>query len=396
MFDKLTKIASRVFVSFSCRKCIIEHGFDYDGADSGFVLFNYYRYPILWAYQKDGKVKIVNVRKAEDTYSDFIYARNTTVSGMGEIAKIIDKWMKEHPRGVTRRNFSVHLWVSIWKHGMSQLKDARFLIHSFKIMEIDEARSFFSKNYDVSIIDFNKAILGSPSSGNEKTFKWGKMDFIIDDSTLEKEFIESKMGEVKSKLPPFLAEKLLYGRVELKDKFASKNTLADYFSKDDIIRINAKGDIFVPNMLHELGHRWHFKFSNDLQQKKLSNLYKLCRNMDSDCIVDLKHDDEVELDNGKMFRIFSEDGLYYWFEEIDRWGEAIGDLAKLPKKFFRSKRVVRLNGEPLTHKYVLPSAYAGKNIKEFVAVCFECVYYGYNIGDTLAREFKEIVENGQD
>ena len=62
--------------------------------------------------------------------------------------------------------------------------------------------------------------------------------------------------------------------------------------------------------------------------------------------------------------------------------------------FFDKGNVVSINGKKLDI-YQLPRRYAGRNLFEFIACCFEAIYSGSGeVGDPLAKDFREIVENG--
>lgn len=387
MNDDFTKIASKVFLAFTCRKYVMEDGFDYDGADRGLVLFNYNYYPIIWAYPKEERIHIIFTYKADDAFNEFLSLRRSNSPQLGDIGKEIKDWMDEHPRGVICKNFRIMLWNSIHKEKMTKFKNADFLINTHTTLSVEEAQKFFTEKYDISMTDFYRAFGGEVSE--DRKFSCEGMNFEVNDSSLTKETVEAKMREVKSKLPDSLASKLIYGKVELKSKFAD-NAIADYHATNDLIRIDA-GDEFVSSMIHELGHRWHYKFCTRLQQRKIEKLYKLCKDNKSDAIGELEYGDVVELYGKYKYCIVDSNDSQYRCYSID---EENPPTRTIPKNFFHTKTVTSVNGKPVDHKYALPRPYAGKNIREFVAVCFEHLYCGKSISSKLAEEMKEIFENG--
>lgn len=381
---KLSKIARRI-VAFTCRVRYVYTGFGYDGADKGMILFNRNYYPLMWAYPTgDGKVKFVMTRKDEDAFDNLM----RWSSGLGEFGEDSRNFFISNPgyqrRGV--RNFRIMLWNEMSKTACKKFKGANFIINNFKTLSMDEAMKFLTTKYDIAISYFQK-IFGGEGASEVSKFTSHGMNFTVNDSLLTGEKIDGLMDEVKSKLPPELAGKLLYGNVELKKEFAG-SAAADYDRYADEIRMS-DGDNFVPNMIHELGHRWHFKFCNPNQSKALQKLYSKCRK-DYDKPLELSYGDTVELNSGKLMVIVGEDDTHYKFyyandEESREW--------TTPKESLTPSVIKSLNGKEVK-TYELPRKYAGKNILEFVACCFEHIFAGYRIDANTAREFLEIV-NGE-
>ena len=202
------------------------------------------------------------------------------------------------------------------------------------------------------------------------------------------------MASVKSKLPESLSSVLLYGSVELKGSFGgSGSAIADYTPSDDTIRIDAS-DEFVTSMIHELGHRWHYKFCTPAQEKALGRLYRMCKT-GYDNAMKCNFGDTILLDDGRMIVIVDDKGPSYSYYMVN--GGVSTENMSIQKMLFHSviwNNIVSVNGQPLK-RYGLPRRYAGKNFREFIACCFEHVYGGLQILDDVKNEFKEIVEGGK-
>ena len=375
----ISRIAGRIFTAFTCRRQIIVGGFNYDHADNGIAVFDYRYYLLFWCYPKNGKVNFVFTRKADDAF----YRLSWDTAGFGEIGNMIAKRFRERPGGRTVRNFKVLIWNDIFNNKMGNFKNATFLIGKKEQKEYDVAREYLTTNWNISLKEFY-SVFGGESS-EEMKFSCDGMNFEVNDSSLDRGEIESKMNDVKSKLPSKLAGQLLYGNVELKKKFHD-NTIADYNPNDDAIRID-ESDAFVTSMIHELGHRWHFKFCKKEQEKKLMRLYKRCK----------KGDDNIKLNVGDVIECANLNPSKWEIVEVNQLfvkARPAGTTNE-PKWYrvsgFMKRGIVSVNGNP-TEQYTLPRYYAGKNFKEFVACCFEHAYGGREIGESLKRDFMSIVE----
>ena len=383
--NRLERIAGRVFVAFTCRRHVFETGFGYGDSPSGVVMYNYNYYPLLWAYPDDGMVSVVYTKKADDAFDTLCDPHyGVDGRGMGDVGEWINSRFEARPRARSVRNMRVLLWNYAHNYGMRGYEDAEWLVSKRETLSYDEALKLLTGRYELSLIDFRRAFGGEGS--DEQRFECCGMQFEVNGSSLDRDDVCAKMNAVKSALPSSFAELLLYGKVEMKDKFHG-NTLADYNPQDDTIRVDASDNFFV-SMIHELGHRWHYKFCKPSQERRLMALYRKCKG-GGDIGADVKVGDVVRLTDGREFKITGVDGAYFNISMID----GNSSLNQVHRLFFTqyAKHIESVNGRQ-TKSLPLPRPYAGKNFREFIACCFEHIYGGRPVSDALRKMFKEIVE----
>lgn len=393
----ISRIANRVFLAFTCRRHVTEHGFGYDGADKGLSAFDFRYQLLLWAYPKGDKIKVVYAKKADNAF-DYI-CHGGAESHLGDVGKEIRKRFRSNPRYASLRNFKVLVWNAVMNSQFGKFKDASFLVERTELLDYEKAKTLLTTKYDFSLKNFY-AVFGEVQSddngqgGSEmRKFSCEGMDFEVNDSKFRKNEVEPMMASVKSKLPESLSSVLLYGSVELKGSFGgSGSAIADYTPSDDMIRIDAS-DEFVTSMIHELGHRWHYKFCTPAQEKALGRLYRMCR-VGYDNAMKYGFGDTIMLDDGRTIVIVDEEGSSYRYYEVNE--DENTKVRSIPKRLLHESgnHIVSVNGQPLK-RYGLPRRYAGKNFREFIACCFEHVYGGLQILDDVKNEFKAIVEGGQ-
>ena len=391
----ILRIANRVFLAFTCRRHVTEHGFGYDGADKGLAAFDFRYQLLLWAYPKGDKVKVVYAEKADNAF-DYI-CHGGAESCLGDVGKEIRKRFRTRPMSASSRNFKVLVWNTVMESQFSKFKGASFLVERTELLDYEKAKTLLTTKYDFSLKNFYAVFGDGQSDGNGQSgsemrkFSCEGMNFEVNDSKLGKNEVEPLMASVKSKLPESLSSVLLYGNVELKGKF-NGSAIADYTPSDDMIRID-ESDEFVTSMIHELGHRWHYKFCTPAQEKALGRLYRICK-VGYDDTMKYGFGDTILLEDGRTLVIIDEEGSSYKYYEVNE--DENTENRFIPKRFLHGmgNHVVSVNGQPLKH-YGLPRAYAGKNFREFIACCFEHVYGGLQILDDVKNEFKAIVEGGR-
>jgi hypothetical protein len=394
----ISRIANRVFLAFTCRRHVTEHGFGYDGADKGLSAFDFRYQLLLWAYPKGDKVKVVYAKKADNAF-DYVCHGGAELR-LGDVGKEIRKRFRSSPRSASSRNFKVLVWNTVMESQFSKFNDASFLVERTELLDYEKAKTLLTTKYDFSLKNFYAVFGEGQSDGNNQSgsemrkFSCEGMNFEVNDSKLGKNEVEPLMAIVKSKLPESLSSVLLYGSVELKGSFGgSGRTIADYTYSDDTIRIDAS-DRFVTSMIHELGHRWHYKFCTPAQEKALGRLYRMCK-VGYGNTMKYGFGDTILLEDGRTIVIVGEVGSSYKYYEVNEDGSTKN---RLISKWFlhanRNRHVVSVNGQPL-ERYGLPRRYAGKNFREFIACCFEHAYGGLQILDNVRNEFKAIVEGGQ-
>lgn len=385
MHSVLERIAKKIFLAFTCRTHVMTHGFGYDGADKGLAVFDYRYKLLLWAYPKGDKAKIVHARNASDAFNHLCSHNDAS---LGEVGKEIREVFISQPRTACLRNFKTLLWNAVMDTSFQKFDNASFLVSRTETVDCEEAKTMLTRQYDFSLHEFYSVFGGE--SAEEMKFDCEGMTFEVNDSSLKKEDVMKKMQMVKSKLPSFLVPSLLYGDVELKSKFVG-NAIADYSPEEDIIRIDS-GDEFVTSMIHELGHRWHYKVCKPNQNKALKKLYDECKKpLDS---IECSFGDTVVM-FGDEYVIMDDDGDHYVCYKVNSSSDS--ETVNVPKKLMSRFYVDSINGFPIhINSNSLPRHYAGRNIYEFVACCFEHIYGGKPILENVRRRFKEIVEgNGQ-
>lgn len=120
---------------------------------------------------------------------------------------------------------------------------------------------------------------GENISDRVKHYTRGKWDIYLDIKTKRGiDEVEHLLDRVSSLLKKKGYEKLCYGKVLLVDNLGGK-TLADYDSKDDLMRIGFKMlkksniESQVISTAHELGHRNYFKFLTPKQRSESDGKY---------------------------------------------------------------------------------------------------------------------------
>lgn len=378
--DKAGRIAGRVFTAFTCRESIFDHGFSYDGADKGILAFDYRGSILFWCYPKNGNIEFVYARKASDALK-----RLESKEGIGYFGEVLN-YCFDHGIERTITNLNKMFENSIGRNGMKLFNEALFLIEKKQTMTFDEARSYLTRMWDISLHDFYRIFDGK--GADDMVFQWNRMRFEMNDWSLGKDEVENQMNSVKDCLPPSLAGKLLYGEVELKKKFVGTE-YADYDIEDDTIRIR-ENDQFVWTILHELGHRWYHKFCNMEQRKELQKLYKKCKKT-SLTAIDFNVGDKIKWIGGATYEVLEIDDDNIKCKTIS--GKNKGDVSWYVKNQFHWSNVESVNGNKISSEYHLPREYAGKNFDEFVACCFEHAYGGMGMSMTVEKEFREIVES---
>ena len=388
MMDRLERIAARVYLAFSGRRYLYNSGFGYDGADRGVVRLDYRYWPVAWCYLKDGVMKLVHAKKLKEVAEACLRTPEETGGEVGDaIRKAVPNGMKAVRQAVLR----------IIDNGMSPFEGAGFMVDWTEEMDFGEARDFLTRNWGMSLVEFRMMFGGEPEEA--RTFSCFGMNFEVNDSSVSRDDIVKRMEVVGRLLPKSLAGKLMYGDVELR-KGLNKDAGADYSPHVDVIRVGESSN-FLEDMVHELGHRWHYKFATGEQLKSLERLYRLCRN-DPDSPVSLSVGDVVkfrglEADNG--LKVLELDGNGH--ATVENLDAPEGSERRIVRgmsiaSFFTRKMVRSINGKGVRCLH-LPREYAGKNFKEFVACCFEDIYYWRqfgNSGKALTKVFRLIVEKG--
>lgn len=366
----LNKIAKKLVLSFTYRPWLKDHNFS-NKSQKGIVIFNYYHYPVLWAYPKNNNEFIVFFTENEKISYDKL--------GMGDydfcyridsINDLIEKYNK------TIRNYRIILYNDIIKNGAPDEK-WNFLIKQKKTMSYQDFKNMIINNYDVRISSFENTFGNQDNENNvNKEIKTNNIIF-KGDNNLNQNFINELYQKLNGLIGNNNLKQTLYGIVEIKNKF-NKNAIGDYSSKQDIIRI---GDDLssLSTFIHELGHRWYYKFASKQQIKAFKELYDNC--------------------NGKQIQLNKGDKVKYdWGEEYIYEGTALGSMMMKSIQdnklhFFKlisTRSMTEINGQKV-EKYNFPSNYSKTKFTEFVAVCIEYAYCNISMDENLKQKVKEIV-----
>ena len=188
--------------------------------------------------------------------------------------------------------------------------------------------------------------------------------------------------DVSAKLPESLRSGLCYGRAEIRKEF-SKNYVGDYTPSEDYVRLAGDKSRFLSTFVHELGHRWMYKIASPRQIAAFKNAFDNAKGRQ----LSLRPGDVIE---------FRDRAERYEFVQIGSSIEVI-DLADRTMHFFTKKSVraiKSINGENVV-KYAFPSRYSQRNIREFIAVCFQFFCMGFSMDENLRSLVGRILENGQ-
>lgn len=169
-------------------------------------------------------------------------------------------------------------------------------------------------------------------------------------------------------------KKVLYGDVFVVGQLASSKTAAWYNVKGDDVYLRPlakKGQDDLSSLVHELGHRYWFKFASMDQKKAVIRLFGILSNKHVEVVLP-KVGDEFPLPiHGEKIRptITSIEGL-----KVNLSTGGYVDLMKM-KKLMQEREV---------HTQ-FPSSYAAKNYEEFFAECFAHFTLGTLKPDLLAQ-----------
>lgn len=232
------------------------------------------------------------------------------------------------------------------------------------------------EQYDVSLTEIKKFV----SVDDEKSgmFKIDDVQFRYE-GQYDQELIKSYYQKIKSLLPSSL-KPLLYGTVQIKDKFKQDNVLGDYSDAEDVIRTGGNENQFIPIFIHELAHRWVNRFASKKQLKQFKELY------------DNANGKHLVLNKGDLIKFKNSD------EELKYEGKALGSLMFKDNsgnthlyKLIATRSIETINGQKVDKIY-FPNRYSSTKFSQFVPVCMEYAYSNKSMDEKLKQKIKEIVE----
>lgn len=367
----INKIAKKIVLSFRYRPWLKNHNFS-NQSQKGIVIFNYYHYPVLWAYPENDKFIVYFTENENISYDRLGRGDYDYCFRIDSINDLIEKYNK------TIRNYRVILYNDITRNGAPDEK-WNFLIKQKKTMSYQDFKNMMINNYDVRISSFEN-IFGNQNNDENNVHKEIQLNNIIfkGDSSLEQNFVHELNQKVNELIGNSNLKQTLYGVVEIKNKF-NKNAIGDYSFTQDIIRTGNDISSSVNIFIHELGHRWHHKFASKQQINEFKKLYDNC--------------------NGKQIKLNEGDKVKYNFgEQYIYEGKILGSLImKKPGEekphFFKlisTRSMVEINGQKI-EKYDFPNDYSKTKFVEFVAVCIEYAYCNKTMDENLKQKVKEII-----
>lgn len=368
-YDEICRIAGKICKAYVHRVFVLEHGFC-NGTKSGILVCDYHYFPVVMAYPlQNGNVKMVECIDDKEAWEVFsVLSEN----GSGNsFVRRIETGMRGYTANM--RNFRVAVCNELNDNGVSG--DAEdFLMDTYSEVIMEDAMRILTRDHDVSLDEFNKVFGGGEA---ERTVGSNGFEFKVNDSDLTDEEIRGFAGEVYNLVPSHL-KGLCYGVVEVKSGFTHDGTNGDYSASNDMIRMGSRKEKFVGTMLHELGHRWRYKFADP---KRISAFRRVFSNANGR-EISLKEGDVFEFADGRKYEYL---GLGRGSRMlVKRFGDEKGWLLL---KGISKRSIVRINGEDVD-KFQFPTAYSRTDVDEFIAECFEL----YCLGKLQDQKLKEFVE----
>lgn len=353
MREGLSRIAGRIFTSYVYRPNRVKVDMaNSAGNRDGILMLDYRKFPLFWAYLTgEGLIRIVSCLSENDAYDKYL---NDSSSDESEFVRKIDSEMYGYNTNV--RNFRISVAKILLSSGANTSAE-EFLMESETVLPFTDARNMLTRRYDLSLDVFEKVFGSSKGEEGVHVVSAGGFDFYVNGSDFTDDEIKSFASEVVGMIPERLS-KLCYGKVEVKGGFSEGN-IGDYNRYSDIIRTGGNREEFIGTMVHELGHRWRYKFAGN---KELANFRKAFREANG---TDLKFNggDIIECYSGQKYKFIAHWGKKLYVEKVEN-GEKLLFKSTFPKY------VKSINGVE-TERFCFPSSYAGTDVDEFIAECFE-------------------------
>lgn len=369
----INRIAGKICLAYTYRYRGYNNGFE-NKSKNGIVVFNYYHFPVIYAYPLDnGNVKIIHCVSEKDAFDNYNYPGSKFSNN--KFVNLVQSQMSGYGNNI--RNFRICVFNQIYRDGGISGDAGAFLYDTESEVTMEDAKNMLTGNYDVPLNLFCK-FFGGENEGGIKVIESNGFSFQVNGSDFTDEEIVSMAGQVYNKVPSSL-KNLCYGKVEVKKAF-NKNAIGDYNSGEDIIRTGGERDDFVGIMLHELGHRWRYKLATKQQLTAFKKIYDNANGRE----IKLNPKDIITYNWGKDYKFISYWGKSLYMEEI-----ATGE-----KKLFKgisTRSMEKINGQAID-KIEFPTNYSKTDFDEFVAECFEEYCMGRlndgKLKDFVSQQFK--------
>lgn len=369
----LNKIAKKLVLSFTYRPFLKNYGFNTQ-SQKGIVIFNYYHYPVLWAYPKnDNEFQVYFTENEKVSYNKLERGDYDFCFRIDSISQLIDRYRYNSN---FMRNYRIILFNDIVSRGAPDEK-WNFLIRNKTTMSYQDFKNMMINDYDVRISSFENTFGNQNNENNiNKEIKINNITF-KSDGNLNQNFVNELYQKANEFIGNSNLKYTLYGIVEIKNNF-NKNAVGDYSPNQDIIRTSGdKSSLEI--FIHELGHRWYYKFASKQQIKAFKELYDNCNGKH----IHLKEGDRVKYKSGKEY-IF----------KGKEWGSLImhdiNDNEDYCFKLISTRSMTEINGQKV-EKYNFPSNYSKTKFTEFIAECIEYAYCNISMDENLKQKVKEIV-----
>jgi hypothetical protein len=173
---------------------------------------------------------------------------------------------------------------------------------------------------------------------------------------------------------------VLYGDVYVVGQLRQSHTLAWYKIQSDDVYVRSlakKGGDDLHSLIHELGHRYWFKFATSDQKRNVNALFMDLGTAPPPTVTRPTVGDELPVSvkgaKGTKFIIVKDDGMYFTTE---------------PKGTFPVREVMRLLTQRAKGTETFPSQYSMTDSSEFFAECFAFYTLG-RLKPDLAKRFEE-------
>lgn len=368
------KIAKKIFLAYSYRHKIWESNFN-NHAQKGIVLFNYHHYPLLVVYNNGDdtftSMKTISLENSINRYSNIRNNGEEHLKIEHYLTEMFDRYR------LTQKNFRNAMFNFILAN---QAPDETwtFLMDNSSIKQhtSEQMKNILTKQYDVRIEEFYKLLQNKKEDVDE---------IVIDNLSFQsvEELDADKLMNITSKITTLLRGSsllsLLYGVVEVKNSFQN-HYVGDYQVSTDVIRTGGEENNFISTFIHELGHRWHFKYSTKKQENEFKKLYDNCRGK------------QIELKKGDVVTFYGSNSEYIY---IDKAFSSLMLKNKQNNKIYYYKLIATrsmetINGEKI-EKYRFPNNYSKTKFKEFIAVCIQYAYCNLSMDENLKQKVKQII-----
>ena len=254
-----------------------------------------------------------------------------------------------------------------WKKNMDKSELIEFLTDKMHL-----PFSYVEKEYGGVVFDDSKDKL------NE--FKFNNWRIIMKDGSFDSAEIIELLKDVERYCGKF--RKVCYGIVEVKKTLPSR-ILADYVPSLDSLRVKYQrvSNDFILSFLHELGHRYWFKFADDSFRREVYKKFMILSNSGRPAF---KEDDILEFDSKMIVKVIEDMGNKVRAEMLTppprtrRFAPGV----KVTFTNLNYESIRTINGREVSDG-VFPSAYSRKSVEEFFAEVFSFYLTG-----KLSKEIK--------